>query len=404
MDPTDCQPSDDRRAQHRGDRRGPHHRVRGDPVARRATASWQQVYDLGTQKHRGDASATASTDRPANQLSALDLSGDNAYAGFCGYCDTITQPVSATAPFANGIATNVGGARRRSGSTSQGWHIATATGLPNRYITSVASTRPTRARSTSRSPATAGTGRCPARWATTPARSAPATCSSPPMPATPSPTSAATCPTSRPTPCSCATGQLVVGTDIGVFASSDTNGSHWAVLGLGTADRADRAHRAAPGRPQHARRRHLRSRRVHLRFPQRAEHKLNRIGSSRRRRCRPAHAGPQLRGAPARPTTCAPRARRLTYRVNPVPHGRVVRVDVFVQTRGGFRFVLVRRGRSVSSVSIPRPSTPNFVVKIISTNNRGGRVITTRGYRGCVGTPVRGHVKRHRTSHRAPRR
>ncbi len=44
------------------------------------------------------------------------------YAGFCGYCDTITQGT----PFNNGLATNVGG----------DWHIAKAAGLPSRYITS----------------------------------------------------------------------------------------------------------------------------------------------------------------------------------------------------------------------------------------------------------------------------
>jgi hypothetical protein len=55
------------------------------------------------------------------------------YVGFCGYCDTITQGT----PFANGIATNVGGAKPGAAGSPDGWHIASAQGLPSRYITSV---------------------------------------------------------------------------------------------------------------------------------------------------------------------------------------------------------------------------------------------------------------------------
>jgi hypothetical protein len=99
---------------------------------------WQTVFDLGTQKHRGVATATASDTDPDNQLSAVDVRGDSAYVGFCGYCDTITQPVTATAPFDSGIATNVGGDKPGKRMTSDGWHIAKAAGLPRRYITSVA--------------------------------------------------------------------------------------------------------------------------------------------------------------------------------------------------------------------------------------------------------------------------
>src|SRR3954471_18883570 len=55
-----------------------------------------------------------------------------AYVGFCGFCDTITQGT----PFANGLATNVGAGPGEAVDPS-GWHIATAAGLPSRYITSV---------------------------------------------------------------------------------------------------------------------------------------------------------------------------------------------------------------------------------------------------------------------------
>ncbi|MCW2968374.1 MAG: hypothetical protein JWM71_2146 [Solirubrobacteraceae bacterium] len=56
-----------------------------------------------------------------------------AYVGFCGYCDVITQGL----PFANGLATNVGGDKPGAALSSDGWHIAKAAGLPVRYITSV---------------------------------------------------------------------------------------------------------------------------------------------------------------------------------------------------------------------------------------------------------------------------
>jgi hypothetical protein len=91
---------------------------------------WQQVYDLGTQEEPGNADATGID----NQLSAVDLVGDAAYVGFCGYCDTIVQGT----PFANGIATNVGGPKPPKRMSGDGWHIAAAKGLPTRYITSIA--------------------------------------------------------------------------------------------------------------------------------------------------------------------------------------------------------------------------------------------------------------------------
>jgi len=65
---------------------------------------WQTVFDLGTQKNPGAAAATSTTSDPNNQLSAVDLHGDSAYVGYCGYCDTITQPVTASARFAGTAA------------------------------------------------------------------------------------------------------------------------------------------------------------------------------------------------------------------------------------------------------------------------------------------------------------
>ena len=56
-----------------------------------------------------------------------------AYVAYCGYCDALN-----TSPFANGIATNVksDGSIGKPGAADN-WHIATRSGLPKRYITSV---------------------------------------------------------------------------------------------------------------------------------------------------------------------------------------------------------------------------------------------------------------------------
>jgi hypothetical protein len=69
----------------------------------------------------------------ATDATAQDSYPSAAYVGFCGYCDVITQGV----PFANGIATNVGGDKPGKTQSGDGWHLAAAKGLPNRYITSV---------------------------------------------------------------------------------------------------------------------------------------------------------------------------------------------------------------------------------------------------------------------------
>jgi len=98
------------------------------------TDGWQEVYDLGTGQHPGDATAEATPADPANSMSAVALQGDAAYVGFCGTCDVLNNP----APFRNGLATNVGGAQAPLRMTPDGWHIAAAAGLPNRYITSIA--------------------------------------------------------------------------------------------------------------------------------------------------------------------------------------------------------------------------------------------------------------------------
>ncbi|MEA2497650.1 MAG: hypothetical protein QOH26_55 [Actinomycetota bacterium] len=94
---------------------------------------WRKVFDLGTRTQPGDAAATSSEHDADNRLSAVALRGKAAYVGYCGFCDVITQGT----PFANGLATNVGGSKPPKPLTSDGWHIAKAKGLPNRFISGI---------------------------------------------------------------------------------------------------------------------------------------------------------------------------------------------------------------------------------------------------------------------------
>ena len=102
------------------------------------TTTWRTVFDLGTRSHPGDASATSSATDPDNSMSAVATIGNASYVGFCGHCDTLNKMGPGKTLFRNGLATNVGGSVRGAKGTSAGWHVVPAKGLPNRYITSVA--------------------------------------------------------------------------------------------------------------------------------------------------------------------------------------------------------------------------------------------------------------------------
>jgi hypothetical protein len=113
--------------------------VLGDPTGGTLTTCcgdkpWTKVYDLGTYKRPGDSGATPSATDPANGVSAIDTIGQATYVGYCGLCDIL----NAQAPFNSGIATNVGGDKPAKRMQPDGWHIAAAEGLPDRFITSVA--------------------------------------------------------------------------------------------------------------------------------------------------------------------------------------------------------------------------------------------------------------------------
>jgi len=97
------------------------------------SGTWTKVYDLGTRTQPGIAAATATAGNPNNSTSATDLYDQYGVVGFCGYCDILTGGL----PFHSGIATNVLGSKPAKRGTGDGWHIAAAKGLPNRYVTSV---------------------------------------------------------------------------------------------------------------------------------------------------------------------------------------------------------------------------------------------------------------------------
>jgi hypothetical protein len=100
-----------------------------------SSTDWQQVFDLGTRLHPGDSNASGGGASDAqNQVSAVAVRGAAEYAAYCGDCD----PIKDHAVFGSGIATNVGGAGAPKSGSPSGWHIAKASGLPHRIITSVA--------------------------------------------------------------------------------------------------------------------------------------------------------------------------------------------------------------------------------------------------------------------------
>ncbi len=182
------------------------------------------------------------------QATAADAAApkqSSAYVGFCGYCDTITQGT----PFGNGIATNVKDGKGGKAGAADGWHIAAAKGLPSRLITSI---RIDPDDVDTVYVTLAGYGR---RWAfpgavgedtskvgkghvfksTDGAQTF--TDITGDLPDTPANWSVVY------------KGQLIVGTDVGVFASDGTNGGKYAVLGDGLPTAPIATLRLKPGHP-----------------------------------------------------------------------------------------------------------------------------------------------------------
>lgn len=103
-----------------------------------STTTWLKVFDLGTASAPGDAAATATATDPNNSMSAVATRGNASYVGYCGQCDTLNKLNTDSTVFRNGLATNVGGSKAPKAGTTKGWHIVDPKGLPNRYITSIA--------------------------------------------------------------------------------------------------------------------------------------------------------------------------------------------------------------------------------------------------------------------------
>ncbi|HEY3186378.1 MAG TPA: sialidase family protein, partial [Solirubrobacteraceae bacterium] len=97
----------------------------------------------------------------------------------------------------------------------------------------------------------------------------------------------------------------------------------------------------------------------------------------------PSSGGAALTSPPP-PRGCVA-AQRLIFRIGRVPGGRVVRAVVYVNGRRLLRV----RGRDLRRVSFARPRGTRLVVRIVTTNNKRGRVVTVRSYRGCKRSPLK---------------
>jgi photosystem II stability/assembly factor-like uncharacterized protein len=113
MDPTDAQ-----------------HLMAGGPEIVERTqgpaGSWVEVFNVATDEE------------PGRQVTAVALHGDAAYAGFCSTCDIVNKDPEKGQVFSSGLATNVGGDEEPEAGTPAGWHFVEAKGLPDRYISSIA--------------------------------------------------------------------------------------------------------------------------------------------------------------------------------------------------------------------------------------------------------------------------
>ncbi len=107
----------------------------GLPVNPGAYDNWTQVYDLGkVNTSTGVLGTGVNPSSTPRKTTALDLQSGSAYVGWCGPCSVFAIKELG---FVSGIATNVGGSTAPAFGSASGWHIAAANGLPDRYVTSV---------------------------------------------------------------------------------------------------------------------------------------------------------------------------------------------------------------------------------------------------------------------------
>ena len=88
------------------------------------SGDWVQVFNLD------DAGGDT------HQMTAVELNDAAAYVGWCQICDIINKTQSQV--FRSGLATNVGGSAGPTKGKPDGWHQAAAKGLPDRYISGIA--------------------------------------------------------------------------------------------------------------------------------------------------------------------------------------------------------------------------------------------------------------------------
>ncbi len=86
-------------------------------------STWIEVYALGVNRD-ADALYTGTV---------ADVYGSAIYVGACGDCGVTSND----GVFQQRLATNIGGDKPPRSGTSDGWHIASAEGLPNRLITAI---------------------------------------------------------------------------------------------------------------------------------------------------------------------------------------------------------------------------------------------------------------------------
>jgi hypothetical protein len=96
--------------------------------------------------------------------------------------------------------------------------------------------------------------------------------------------------------------------------------------------------------------------------------------------------------APSKSAPACVTVRRLVFRIGRVPGGRVVRAVAYVNGRR----VASRHGRDLARIRFTRPRGTRLAVRIVTTNDKGGRVVTRRTLRVCgVRGPLKVQHQRH---------
>jgi len=95
-------------------------------------------------------------------------------------------------------------------------------------------------------------------------------------------------------------------------------------------------------------------------------------------------------GAASSTPGCVDR-RSFTFRFHHARHARVVKVAIYVNGK----LKLLRRGHNIARVTLRRLPRGRFKVRIVATQSTGGRVISTRTYRGCKKGPPHTRVEHH---------